>query len=165
MTELCYCLCTNNMLNSICLRPNSVLERYSFRSSVQPFSPSKVAGENSWIRFYKYNLKNNQTKPKQRKPCEKFWCKYIFAPVYLFMQAPLYCFGELWGQLYECWAKELEFPVHFYFISFCTMWHKKCNTIEEVQQCSLIEAGQKVSMEAYAGNVFVSSDSGELNIC
>lgn len=40
-------------------------------------------------------------------------------------------------------AKELEFPVHFYSVSFYTSWHQKCNSIEELQQCSLIEVSKK----------------------
>lgn len=66
------------------------------------------------------------------------------------------------GQLHERWAKELEFPVHLYSVSFCTMQHQKCNTTEELQQCSLVEASKKVNMEARTGNVFVSSHSGQL---
>lgn len=59
-------------------------------------------------------------------------------------------------------AKELEFPVRFYSVSFYTLWHQKCNSIEELQQCSLIEVSKKISMEAHTGNVFVSIDSEEL---
>lgn len=59
-------------------------------------------------------------------------------------------------------AKELEFPVHFYSTSFRTTLHQKYNSVEELQQCSLIEVSQNVSMEAHTGNVFVSIDSEEL---
>lgn len=95
-------------------------------------------------------------------------CLCVFIYVCIYLCKPLwYCFGEIWGQLYERWAKELSFPVLFYSLSLCTMQCQKCNSIyrvTELQQCILIAVSQKVSTWAYIGNLFVSLESWRTKI-
>lgn len=135
----------------------------SWKILFQKSSAALLSLKSSWGKIAGSGFKNTIWKKiNKTKPCKNVRCKYVFACIYLFMQGLWRCFGELWGRLHECWAKEFEFPAHFYSVSLCSTQCQKRNSIGELQQCSLIEVSQKVSMEGHTGNVFVSIDSGEL---
>jgi len=85
-------------------------------------------------------------------------CEFISVCIYL-CKTLWPCLGEIQGQFYERWAKELSLSVHFYSHSLRTTQCQKGNSIGELHQCSQRAKRQKVSTWAYIGNLPVSLES------